>query len=58
MALTVNTMGDKTTKAWFLRWLLGLSMIIDGLVVFFSFGLLSPGLTLSMARVLARARLS
>lgn len=58
MALTVNKHREKTARAWFFRVLFGPAMMIDGLVVFLTVGFISPGLSLSTAKAMAKSRIT
>lgn len=57
VSMRVNRNIEKTTSAWFWRFLLGPSMILDGIVFTVSLSTLTTGAALAVSRNLAMARI-
>jgi hypothetical protein len=53
----IHLTSERSALAWFLRVLIGPSMIIDGAICFITLGTISFGLCLKCARALARRRM-
>lgn len=56
--MKLNLAPEKTPLGWVLRCLFGPAMVIDGLLYTVTLGTLSPGLSLAVARLIAKARLA